>query len=402
MSKSTEVSPPLRSLIPTGLCVLALWAGCPASAGAPPPDPAGVASAVPPAAGAARYADPRMWACRPDRASDACRSPDLTATEVRADGTRAVVPHRPARDPSADCFYVYPTVDTRLIAAGNSDRFDHRIDAVVVQQAARFTEVCRVYAPLYRQVTLGTYLRGEARREQHLRIAFADVADAFSHYLAHHNAGRPLVLIGHSQGADMVVRLLRRFFDDDPSLRQRLLVAMPIGWHVEVMSGQRRGVTFRNLETCQRDEQRGCVIAFRTHATPAVGSAPVSGRHPAGPGAEAVCTNPADLAGNQRRHLRGVYFPVTDLTRRHARGTLDGITTPWAVYRDLYAAQCAVGKGGYRYLGIGAAPAPGDRRRSPLRLDSVWLNGAMGLHILDVHLTLGDLLAQVAARLPSR
>jgi hypothetical protein len=50
-----------------------------------------------------------MWMCRPGSATDACTNSDLTAIEVRRDGTFATLPFKPAEDPAFDCFYVHPT-----------------------------------------------------------------------------------------------------------------------------------------------------------------------------------------------------------------------------------------------------------------------------------------------------
>jgi Protein of unknown function (DUF3089) len=59
---------------------------------------------------------------------------------------------------TADCFYVYPTMSTEP-----SDNADLRVQSAEVSaaiaQAARFSQVCRVWAPTYRQVTLAGLVR---------------------------------------------------------------------------------------------------------------------------------------------------------------------------------------------------------------------------------------------------
>ena len=138
------------------------------------------------------------------------------------------------------------------------------MSAVAASQAARFRETCAVYAPLYRQVTIGSYLH-EDTLESRLAFAFSDVEAAFRAYLAKYNRGRPIVLIGHSQGADMVIRLLQRVFDGDPAIRARLVVAMPIGWDVEVAKGKTVGATFANIPVHEegRDGVRNHVSLVR-------------------------------------------------------------------------------------------------------------------------------------------
>src|SRR5262249_5186790 len=157
--------------------------------------------------------------------SDHCRV-DLAATEIHPDRSRSVQRHVPAATPKVDCFYVYPTVDLGVIPDNHTDFSDlEPMSTTAAAQVARLGEVCHLYAPIYRQVPIGAYLGGDEAREARLAVAFSDVADAFLHYLGQHNHGRKIVLVGHSQGAEMVVRLLRRFFDGDPALRERLLLA---------------------------------------------------------------------------------------------------------------------------------------------------------------------------------
>ncbi len=97
------------------------------------------------------YSKAETWLCRPGR-QDAC-SVDLTATVVAANGK--LTREKFTADPKApiDCFYVYPTVS--LDTTPNSDMNAGREEASVIRaQLARFGSACRIYAPLYRQVTL--------------------------------------------------------------------------------------------------------------------------------------------------------------------------------------------------------------------------------------------------------
>jgi hypothetical protein len=98
------------------------------------------------------YDEPAHWVCRPDL-EDLCDS-GLDATVVAADGTLTVEPFVPADDPPVDCFYVYPTISRD--PGDNSDlvRADGEEGFAAVNQVAPLGTRCRVFAPLYRQVTL--------------------------------------------------------------------------------------------------------------------------------------------------------------------------------------------------------------------------------------------------------
>ena len=138
------------------------------------------------------YDDPAHWLCRPDLPSDPCHG-NLDATELLPDGSRQVVPfdEAAAADPQVDCFYIYPTVDLALRAGNHTDFGDRgKIDDVARAQIARYRQVCRVFAPLYRQITIGTYIfSSEAERQRFSDVAYADVTAAFKNYLAHFDRG---------------------------------------------------------------------------------------------------------------------------------------------------------------------------------------------------------------------
>lgn len=344
----------------------------------------------------AHYADPKSWLCLPGR-QDACAR-NLDATEMAPDGSRVVVREKPA--PGAekvDCFYVYPTVDLRIGAANHEDFRDlEPMTFATVSQAARFRYTCSLYVPLYRQITIGTYLRSAAERRPYTDVAFSDVAAAFLHYMARYNRGKKVVLLGHSQGGEMVGMLLQRFFDGDPAMRERLLMAMPIGWAMDVAAGKTTGGTFANVPVCTRIGETGCVVSYRAFLA-GTEHEPVLSQPP--PGRESVCVNPAALAHGGRERLSRSFFPVP---HRGAMTLLvrgvDDVTSPFVLLRDFYAARCVSGDNGYRYLAVAETPVPGDERESPMDTSFFLFRTDMGLHLLDYQLAQGDLVDLVAER----
>jgi hypothetical protein len=337
------------------------------------------------------------WLCRPDLpvADDPCRSADLSATELHADGTRTVVAHHAADKPLVDCFYVYPTVDLELVPGNHKDLVDtRRMRATTLAQAARFTEACSLWVPLYHQVTIGTYLQSKETLERGLALAFTDIERAFAEYLTHAGRSRKVVLIGHSQGAEMVNRLLRRFFDDDPAMRERLLLALSIGGDVDTVRGTTRGGTTRNIPACSRPDETGCIVAYRSHAA---GERVDADRWAPPAGRETVCVNPAP-AGAEPRHLSRAYFAVWPELRRFMHGVSD-VTTPFVLLRDFYDARCVRGPDGYAWLEVSTPAAANDKRKSPIDLhDRRFRIGNLGLHVLDMQFAQGDLVDMVARR----
>ena len=328
-----------------------------------------------------RYQSDALWLCRPDLPGDACHR-DLTATELLADGTRKVTPHVPLANPDVDCFYVYPTVDMHLRAGNHTDLVDiEDMQRTAMVQIARFSEVCAVYAPLYRQVSIGTYLdRDESEKNHFFEVAASDVEAAFQHYLTHYNHGRRMVIVGHSQGAQMITTLLQKTFDRDEELRKRLVVALPIGFYADVPEGSNIGSTFTHIPVCSRDDETGCVIAFRTLAA---GDSPDARYWQVTPGHRTICQDPAGQGDSARKRSRA-YFPTS-----RAHGVKD-VTTPFVLLRDLYSARCVKDPGGRDHLDITEERLPGDQR--PSVVDFSHHKGTLGLHIFDMQFSQGDLI----------
>ena len=115
------------------------------------------------------------WLCRPDR-RDAC-TVDQTVMRIDPDGRMTLEPFTPAAA-AVDCFYVYPT--TSLDPTPNSDMFANQEEwNQIAAQFARFSSVCRTFAPMHRQVTL-TALRanlGGAKVRPDAGLAYRDVVD---------------------------------------------------------------------------------------------------------------------------------------------------------------------------------------------------------------------------------
>jgi Protein of unknown function (DUF3089) len=347
------------------------------------------------------YADDANWLCKPGTADDVC-SRDLDATAVAADGSTEVIAHEAADDPPVDCFYVYPT--TSFDPGPNSDLVPGEGEEIFTayNQVARLTSTCRVYAPVYRQVTLsqlasgGGGFSGEARE-----VAYGDVVDAFKHYVANDSDGRGFVLLGHSQGAGMITRLIQDEIDDEPLLRDRLVAAYVLGSSLQVPDGEVVGGDFANVPLCEAEDQTGCVVTYSSYrATEPPPPGAFFGRDREG--MVAACVNPAAIGGEAAPVQP--YFLV-----RQAEDTLLGgssaqpfadpartaeITTPWVTYPDLVEAEC-VRQPGHTYLALTVNGDPADPRTDDIGGD---LTPEWGMHLVDANIEMGDIEDLVAAQ----
>ena len=94
------------------------------------------------------------WLCRPGIANDPCEV-DLDTTVVKADGSTTIEKFKSDPNAPIDCFYVYPDrVDWIPFTYSDLVPDPEEIN-VVKAQLARFGSHCRIYAPMYRQFSLG-------------------------------------------------------------------------------------------------------------------------------------------------------------------------------------------------------------------------------------------------------
>jgi len=338
------------------------------------------------------YTDLSLWACHPDSDDSVCDE-DLTAVEVLPDGSTAIRTHQPATSPVGDCFYVYPTVDLSL-TAGNHDDLTDDEDArrTTLVQAGRLTEQCRVFAPLYRQATLGTFLQDHSTVQEYFDIAYGDVLDAFEYYLAEQNDGRPFIVIGHSQGGQISSRLVRERIETDPAVLGLLAGVMPIGWPVATDSGGSTGGSFATVPVCTSAADVGCAVSYRSYAAQN-GFIPDSNRE----GDVGICVHPGDVPSGGPALLSRTYLPADlGLAGDHPTGV--AAQAPFVLYSDLYRAHC-VEQDGSKALAVELAGESGDQRSSPLDFDKSLFKMATGTHIYDVHFGLGDLIDLVGTQL---
>lgn len=341
------------------------------------------------------YAQAGAWLCSPEQ-QDACEQV-ATATSIAADGKLTKEVFAPAADAPIDCFYVYPTVSRDPGANADATAGPEEIE-IARQQPARFSGVCRVYAPIYRQVTVASLRKMLAGEDpgSNRELAYADVKAAWQRYLATDNQGRGVVLIGHDQGAGLLTRLIAAEIDGKPA-QDRLVSAILPGADVEVSNSGSVGGSFASVPLCRSADSVRCVIAwsaFRAGEGPPAdslfGKAQTAGR-------KVACANPAELDGSGGA-LKAM-LPVTpvlfDEVAQPAPWTTDGaaIETQFVMLPGLLSAQC-VDRGGFSYLEVRVNADPADARTDTINGDVV-VGGKVqpqwGLHLIDMHLAMGNL-----------
>lgn len=192
------------------------------------------------------------WAATPRRRAD---NPTLWAP----DGMKRATPHA-----QAATFFVTPTTyfsREHWNAPLDARDANGRTRYFLSEQASVFNAETSVWAPRYRQATLGTFFRAGPDADLALALAFADVCRAFDAFLERVPDDIPIILAGHSQGARHLLHLLPRVV---ARIRERLVAAYLVGWPVTDADLARIG-----LPGAATPRDTGCVLSWQTFLAPA-------------------------------------------------------------------------------------------------------------------------------------
>ncbi len=356
---------------------------------------AGTVLLVPaPTAGAA--SPETTWLCKPGLADDPCESSEETTVDY-GNNTTSLEQAQPASDPPIDCFYVYPTVSNQQTANANLE-IEAEETQTAIDQASRFSQQCKVYAPMYPQVTLHELDKHEALPPEVTAHAYLGVLSAFEEYLAKYNQGRGFVLIGHSQGALVLKQLIKEKIDPFPELRKQLVSAVLLGGNVLVPKGGIVGGDFRYIPACQSAGQTHCVVAYSSFLKEPPNPSyfgrvessllgPTSGEEQADD--EVLCVNPALTVQSEGSGA---------LLRYESTTPLPGFTappgpTPWVSMPGQYTGECKHVSGASWLQLTYVGPSGDMREKVGEPIGPLW-----GTHLQDVNVALGNLVAMTAAQ----
>ncbi len=265
---------------------------------------------------APEYGDDAAWAALPDRVDEADRAPS-----GESDGQEAG---------SVDVFFVHPTTyhdDAFWNQPLDDAKTNARTDTGTMRaQASAFNAVGRIYAPRYRQATLGAYVAKDWEDTRAaLDLAYDDVRRAFEHYLDSWDTGRPLILASHSQGSGHLVRLTHEFFSGaapaNVARRARLIAVYAIGGAIPLDEVPE---TFPEIPLCETPTSVGCFLTYNSVKDGKTPNAEFERRmwYPDGwrliGDAEILCVNPVTWRADrtvsaQDDHQGGARFADKDL-----------------------------------------------------------------------------------------
>lgn len=211
------------------------------------------------------YEDPKLWYSRPGIGT---RDPARWQPAYAEPRGNLLAPAKPAR--AFAVFFVHPTSYVNRASwnaplENGGDAEAERIARIFLRgMASPFNAASEIWAPRYRQATMGAFLTDGPEGRQAIDAAYADVREAFAYFLSSVDPGTPIVLAGHSQGALHVKRLLAEEVKGTP-LAARLIAAYVIGWPVSPL----HDLPVMGTPACTAPDQTGCVISWSSFAEPA-------------------------------------------------------------------------------------------------------------------------------------
>lgn len=165
------------------------------------------------------------------------------------------------RQAEADVFYIistetgdYPLTDGRT--CHYADTYNDSLRAPLYGEMLGVDTLLsgqlNYYSPYYRQCSLQSF-ESDSLKAARFPLAIDDVRRAFQYYLKHQNGGRPFVLAGFSQGAHIMIELLKEMDDD---IYQRMIAAYAFGITIPD--------TARHIQPAQGADDTGVTICYNS------------------------------------------------------------------------------------------------------------------------------------------
>ncbi len=161
-----------------------------------------------------------------------------------------------------DIFYIYPTAYYSPTNWNQALDFKPTLQRTlkysVRKQLYIFKDLGNVYAPIYRQANLYAFIDNKGNGEKAINLAYNDIKNAFDYYIKNINKHKPFILVGHSQGSLIILRLLEEY--QYTKILNRMIVAYAVGWPLTKNYLEKNP----KLKVCKDSCQTGCIISWNT------------------------------------------------------------------------------------------------------------------------------------------
>lgn len=202
-----------------------------------------------------KYEEPGMW-------YSIAGKRESNPTLWQPDGAQDINPRGPAA-----IFFVHPTSyiskDSWNAPLENAE-VTERTKIFLRGLASPFASAGEIWAPKYRQATVGAFLTKEPAGQKALDAAYEDVLQSFDRFIEQQQGDRPIILAGHSQGSRHLTYLLRDRVAGKP-LAKRIVAAYVVGWPISITSD----LDTLGLPACSGPDEAGCIMSWQSFAEPA-------------------------------------------------------------------------------------------------------------------------------------
>ncbi len=168
-------------------------------------------------------------------------------------------------DRDVDVFFLYSTLHTGGEGAYNAtieeSIANHRYRYQTKRHKYIYDYKSRFFAPYYRQLSFDAYLLGDEGRREYTDIAVSDALNAFRYYLENVNGGRPFILAGYSQGAEMCLEIMKEFGSRD-DFNENMIAAYMIGWRLT----EADTTAYPFLKPAAREDDTGVIVCMECEA----------------------------------------------------------------------------------------------------------------------------------------
>ncbi|MEP3049968.1 MAG: DUF3089 domain-containing protein [Erythrobacter sp.] len=202
------------------------------------------------------YEDAALWYSKPGMAG-------TDPARWRPDGSQG----SGGSAPEFALFFIHPTsyLNRNNWNAPIGEEEAERVARIYLRgMASAFQSASQIWAPKYRQATMGAFLTDKVEGQQAIDAAYADVREAYRHFENSIAADIPIVLAGHSQGSLHLLRLLREEMAGS-DIQNRIIAAYAIGWPISV----EHDLPSIGLPACADPAQTGCLLSWSSFAEPA-------------------------------------------------------------------------------------------------------------------------------------
>lgn len=173
----------------------------------------------------------------------------------------------PGLRPRVATFYIHPTTyleRDRWNAPLHPSQVTEARTRLFVQTQASALDIDEVWAPRYRQAAFGAFLQSNEDAQKAIDLAYQDVSEAFHEFLRQVDDTKPIILAGHSQGALLLMRLLKAEVAGKP-VQKRIIAAYVVGWPISTKAD----LPALGLPACRTQREVGCILSWMSFRDPA-------------------------------------------------------------------------------------------------------------------------------------